>query len=40
MSSSTSRSSATSSDHITLAFIKRALTPKAVWTHKVRKIFN
>jgi hypothetical protein len=33
----TSRLSATSSDHLTLAFIKRALTPKATWTHKVNK---
>jgi hypothetical protein len=33
----TSRLSATSSDHLTLAFIKRALTPKAIWTHKVKK---
>jgi hypothetical protein len=36
-SRNTSRLSATSSDHLTLAFIKRALTPKATWTHKVRK---
>ncbi len=35
----TSRLSATSSEHLTLAFIKRALTPKATWTHKV-KIFS
>ncbi len=33
----TSRLSATSSEHLTLAFIKRALTPKAIWTHKVSK---
>jgi hypothetical protein len=30
----TSRLSATSSEHLTLAFIKRALTPNAIWTHK------
>ena len=31
-----SRLTATSSDHLSMAFIRRALTPKAVWTHKVR----
>ena len=30
-----SRLTATSSEHLTLAFVKRALTPKATWTHKV-----
>ncbi len=36
----TSRLSATSSEHLTLAFIKRALTPNAIWTHKVINIFS
>jgi hypothetical protein len=35
----TSRLTATSSEQLTVAFIKRALTPKAIWTHKVRNIF-
>lgn len=32
-----SRLSATSSEGVSLAFIKRVLTPKASWTHKVSK---
>ena len=35
-SRNTSRLTATSSDHLSMAFIRRAMTPKAVWTHKVR----
>jgi hypothetical protein len=38
-SRNTSRLTATSSDQLTLEFIKRALTPKAIWTHKVIRIF-
>lgn len=38
LSRNTSKLSATSSEGISIAFIKRALTPKATWTHKV-KIF-
>ncbi|CAF0850787.1 unnamed protein product [Adineta steineri] len=39
MNSSTSprsptRLTATSSEHVSMAFIKRCLTPKATWTHK------
>jgi len=30
----TSRTSAAPSEHLTLAFVKRALTPRATWTHK------
>ncbi|CAF3571237.1 unnamed protein product [Rotaria sp. Silwood1] len=33
-SRNTSRLSATSSEQLSMAFIKRALTPKATWTHK------
>lgn len=33
-----SRATATSSEHLTLAFVKRALTPKATWTHKVSEL--
>ncbi|CAF0916458.1 unnamed protein product [Rotaria sordida] len=33
-SRNTSRLSATSSEQLSIAFIKRVLTPKATWTHK------
>ncbi len=37
-SRNTPRLTATSSEQISLAFIKRVLTRKAIWTHKVRNI--
>jgi hypothetical protein len=30
------RSNTSSSEHLSFAFIKRVLTPKAIWTDKVR----